>query len=598
MKTATRRYVGLWTLLGGAVVAVVLVLDGGVTQSMILPIAGVALLVALAERIELDFVFESETSVYTLIEVALTAALLLVGPVPAVLAGIFGTTVAQATRRSNVTKTLFAVAQASVGMGLASLTLLYFPVIGPLVNGRPVLGAVAGMILYVVVNLTSMIGLLSRAAGPEARAGIRAQVPLTAATMVGQIATGVVLAVIAEIDVLLTPFVLAPAAAVYLAARGATRTTDLLIRVRTERDRLTRVIDGATDGILLLDGTGSIQLWNPAMTRMTGLEPDQAVGRPVAEVLTDELRSAVDPVRGRWLVDEAHGGATRREIEAELTHLDGSRRAISESHALIYDERGRCIGDVVVIRDVSRQQELERLRSDFVARVSHELRTPLTPIRGFVSVLLRRGDTISVAQRTEALERILERAEHLGTLVEDLLLVTRLDQGEFDDLVNPRPILLDDVIGTAIRRALQRDPGRQISDHIAPGTPAALADPDRVVQILDALLDNACQYSPDGTPIEIELDHVHDDLRIRVIDHGPGIPRDRREMVFERFHRLEDPLTMRTSGVGLGLFIARQLAVAMHGGLEVDDQPTGAGACFVLSLPTAEPATGGSEAVS
>jgi PAS domain S-box-containing protein len=514
---------------------------------------------------------------------------LVVVPLTAVRVGVVGTTGAHLLRRLAGIKLLFGAGQAAAGISAASLVVMAMPAVGPTVNGRPIIGAILGMGLYVAVNLTAMLGLLRRLGGDEATEGLRAQIPLATATMIGQIATGVVLAVLVELDLTLVPFIVAPAAAVYLAARGATRTTDLLTRVRAERDRMTRVVDGASDGILLLDRDATVQVWNPSMERMTGVDANVAVGRSIADVLTDDVRVARTPVRGRWLIDRAHEGGVRRETEATLVHSDGSERATRESHALVFDDRGRCTGDVVVVRDVTRQQELERLRSDFVARVSHELRTPLTPIRGFASVLLRRGGEISPQQRDEALERILERADHLGALVEDLLLVTRLDRGELEDVVHVRPTDLRQVTEEAVASMEVREPARVITLHVAPGTGEALADASRVRQVLDALLDNACRYSPSDAPVEVELDQTDDDVRIRVCDHGPGIPREHHERVFERFTRLEDPLTMRTGGVGLGLFLARQLATAMAGTLTLEEPRPGGGCVIELRLPATEP---------
>ncbi|MEX2420871.1 MAG: HAMP domain-containing sensor histidine kinase, partial [Actinomycetota bacterium] len=191
--------------------------------------------------------------------------------------------------------------------------------------------------------------------------------------------------------------------------------------------------------------------------------------------------------------------------------------------------------------------------------------------------------------RREALERILERADHLATLVEDLLLVTRVDRGELDELVSPRPVDVHAIASAAATRATAKDPERPIAVRTAPGTPQVLADPARLGQVLDALLDNACRYSPDASPVDVLVDHPGEDVRIRVIDHGPGIRRADKEAIFERFHRLEDPLTMRTSGVGLGLFLARRLTEAMHGTLHVEAVDDGIGSTFVCNMPTAEP---------
>lgn len=594
MNTATRRYLLAWALLGATTLTATLAVDP-VPPHTLVPLLVMAAAVWAAGRIELDFDFERTRTTFTIVEVAATAGLLLVGPGPAVVAVVVGTALAHVSRRLAPTKVLFNTAVIAVAASLAGAVMAVTPGVGPEVGGRPVLGVAAGMVGYVTVNLLAILGLLRRLGGTSAVEGMRDQLPLTVLTTVGQIATGIVAAVVTLTEPLLTPLVLAPVGAIHLAATGATRTTSLLTAVRADRDRLTRVVDGASDGILLLDAAGEIRVWNPAMASLTGIPGEQAIGRPVAAVLTDRVRVGATTVRGRWLVDVAHDGPAQRDLDAELHHLDGSHRAIQESHALVFDERGRCTGDVVVVRDVSRQQELERLRSDFVARVSHELRTPLTPIRGFASVLLRRGDRLPSAQRHDALARILERADHLETLVEDLLLVTRVDQGEIDDLVHVRPVAIDEIAVAAVDRALVKDPERPVAARTAPGTPTVLADPERLGQVLDALLDNACRYSPAGTPVEVLVDHAGEDVRIRVSDHGNGIPRDQREAIFERFHRIEDPLTMRTGGVGLGLFLARQLTLAMHGSVEVDPADSGGGSTFVVRLPTSEPAEAGGQ---
>jgi PAS domain S-box-containing protein len=387
----------------------------------------------------------------------------------------------------------------------------------------------------------------------------------------------------------LVPFLLAPGVAIHLAGRGSVRASNLLEATRAEHTRLERVVDGASDGILLLDQDGVVQVWNPAMETMTGLPTQLTVGRSVDRVLTSSVRIGAEPIDGRWLIDEAHEGSAVRDAQARLRHVDGSERVVVESHSLVFDDRGRCTGDIVVVRDVTRQEELERLRSDFVARVSHELRTPLTPIRGFASVLLRRGEQLDPEQRRDALERIVERADHLGEVVEDLLLVTRVDRREVDDLVSPLPGDLVPVVEDAVAGLRASAPDRPVTLNVAPGVPPALADAERTRQILQAVLDNADRYTPDGTPIEVEVDHDGDDVRVRIVDHGPGIPREHRDRVFEQFQRLENPLTMSTGGVGLGLFLSRRLAEAMHGSLELGPHVPGRGCEVVLRLPTAEP---------
>lgn len=555
------------------------------------PLILLVLGVAVAERVELRFTFEHADIAITLVEVAITAGLLLVAPTEAVVATGLGMMLGQVSRVPDRVKVSFNTAQAMVGTAIAAMILHFGPAFGPLINGRSVVVALAGMTIYVAVNAFAILGLLT-IAEPGAREGLVAQLRLSASFSLGNAAIGVVLAALLVFEPALAVLVLVPAAAVYLAARGARRTADLLSRVRVDRDRLTRVVDGTIDGIVLLDRDGTIQVWNAAMEELTGLAADRVVSRPVSRVLTDSLREGETEVVGRWLIDTAHQGAQHRALDARIRHVDGRAHEVRENHSLVFDDRGRCIGDVVVIRDVSRQRELERLRGDFVARVSHELRTPLTPIRGFASVLLRKGEQLDAASRQEALERIVERSDHLAAVVEDLLLVTRLDQHDLDDLVHPVPVSLELLLERTIASFREREPGRTIAFSASPGTGDALADPERTRQIVSALLDNASRYSPDDTPIEVTLEQTDDDICVRVTDSGPGIPREHRQTIFEQFHRLEDPLTMRTGGVGLGLFIGRRLAQAMHGNLDLEDSSPAGGSTFVLRLPSAIPMQG------
>jgi PAS domain S-box-containing protein len=552
-------------------------------------VIALVLVVAAAERVELVLHFERSAVTFTLIEAAIVAALLLLEPSHVVVVTTVGMVIAQAPRLLSARKFLFNVAQLAVASAAAAALVTVVPPVGPTIDGTSAITALAAMMVYTAVNSAAMTGLLDRIAGADAFAAIRRQIPMAFVAALGTASVGIVGTSLWFSNPGLLVLLLAPGAAIHLAARAQVRASMLLDQLRADHERLTRIVDGAHDGILLLDRSGVVQVWNPAMESVTGLPADRVVGQPIERVLTDTVREGEDTVRGRWLVEQAHAGTARRELDAQLRHVDGTVREVRESHSLVFDERGRCTGDVVVVRDVSRQRELERLRGDFVARVSHELRTPLTPIRGFANILLKRGDQLDHTQRHDALERIVERADHLSDLVEDLLLVTRLDRRELDDLVHARPASLTPVLEVAAENARTRDPGRTIAIHVAPGTGDALADPDRVRQIVEALLDNACQYSPPDTPIEVELDQHGDDVRVRVIDHGPGIPRDQREAIFEQFHRLEDPLTMRTGGVGLGLFIGRRLAQAMHGSLVVEDPGTGRGAVLALRLPAAEP---------
>jgi PAS domain S-box-containing protein len=584
VSSRTHRYVLALTVAAVGVFCVLLVVTPWVWPS---PLAVVLLVVgiAVAERTEVAFQWDRTSGGFTLADVAIVAGLLLL-PTPIVVAAVVpAVTLAHARPGRAPVKVIYNGAVATLGAGVAALIVHVLPNVAPLVNGRSVPAVLVGMLGYGAVAALAFAGLLSRLQGRDTARSLRRQLPMLAASTLASASVGIVLAALVDLQPSLVPFVLAPAAAVHLAQRASVSAATSLAQQRTEHERLERVVDGASDGILLLDGEGLVQVWNPAMARLTGRSADEVAGRPVSLALPPTVREGPHPVEGLWTLGDARASIPVLEEESVLTDRDGVRRDVRESHAFTFDDRGRCTGAVVVVRDVSKQRELERLRSDFVSRVSHELRTPLTPIRGFASVLLRRWELLDGEQRTEALTRIVERTDDLHDLVEDLLLVTRLDQRDLEGLVHEGPTDVAALTRTAVDDLRERHPGRTVTVAVAGSLPRAHADPDRTRKIVDALLDNAARYTDPDTPIEVDIDRDGDDVRLRVTDHGAGIPPAQREAVFERFHRLEDPMTMRTGGVGVGLFLGRRLAAAMHGSLELAPTPPGEGAVFVLRLP-------------
>jgi PAS domain S-box-containing protein len=374
---------------------------------------------------------------------------------------------------------------------------------------------------------------------------------------------------------LLTPL----ASALSVALRGA----EHLERVVEETAKLKVVVDHSSDGILVLDGGGRVLLWNPAMSAVTGVPADEAHG-VLSELLhalgTDGER--VDPLEATFALTPE---APRRTLEMAVVRPDGEQRWVRCAHAGLFDD-GRLVRDVVIVHDVTRQREVERLKADFIATVSHELRTPVTPIKGYADLLRRRGDQMTPEKRNECLDIIGDRVNHLARLVEDLLLASRIS--------SPRNVSHDVTLSTGDLVALSRRAAGDFTTDAArvnlmlPEAPVFVScDPVRAVQVVGNLISNALKYSPATTQVDVAVTAYDGNARVTVTDRGRGIPADQLEAVFDKFHRVEDPLTMTTGGTGLGLYIARQLARAM-GGDVVLRSTLGAGSTFVLVLPLAE----------
>jgi signal transduction histidine kinase len=410
--------------------------------------------------------------------------------------------------------------------------------------------------------------------------------------------------------------------ALAVALRGA----DHLTRLVEESDKLQAVVDHSSDGILVLDADSRVLVWSPSMHALSGLPPSLAVGRRLPQLLRCRLVDAGGPGADALtpapedgderpnLLDVARLGLTaeepRRTIELALIRPDGEERWVRMSHNAVFSseavfatdavfttdgtdpatafEPGSLAQDVVLIYDVTRERQVERLKADFIATVSHELRTPITPIKGYVELLRRRGDDMPAERRREMLDTVADRVSHLTRLVEDLLLASGVSAPS-------AAVVMQTVdLATLTRRAVEDFPGESIRlTTRTPSEPVVVsADPTRVIQVLANLISNGLKYSPADSPVEVtcSVDAEARTTCVRVHDSGRGIPADQLDRVFEKFHRVEDPLRMTTSGTGLGLFIARRLAGAMDGTLTVEST-LGQGTTFLFTLPLAPEGT-------
>jgi two-component system, OmpR family, sensor kinase len=264
------------------------------------------------------------------------------------------------------------------------------------------------------------------------------------------------------------------------------------------------------------------------------------------------------------------GGDLSHRVEATDPRTEVGRLGISLNAMLDRLERA--------FRE--RQASEDRLRR-FLADASHELRTPLASIRGYAE-LFRIGAAREPGATEKAMRRIEDEAQRMGVLVEDLLMLARLDQvpdtdhGEVD-----LAVLARDAVDDARATAPDRDIGLEVSD---PGI--VVGDAHQLRQVLANLLRNALVHTPAGTPIEVGLSRERDNVRLEVRDHGPGLPTDEPNLLFERFWRAEGGRERGRAGAGLGLAIVAGIVDAHRGRVEASNAP-GGGACFVVELPVA-----------
>lgn len=232
--------------------------------------------------------------------------------------------------------------------------------------------------------------------------------------------------------------------------------------------------------------------------------------------------------------------------------------------------------------DMEILREADRLKSGFLATVSHDLRSPLTAIRTSVESLLDQGIVPSVREQEHLLQNISSQASRLGRLVDQLLDLSKIEAGvlSLDREWTELPVLIADTI--AKFEALSK--GYHIEQDLTLPLPLHYVDPDCLVQVLWNLLENACKYAPPCTSIKVEARLTGAEVLIGVSDHGPEIPEEEREKIFQRFYRLNRNHRADMPGSGLGLAICRGIVEAHGGRIWVENQP-GGGSVFYFTLP-------------
>jgi len=333
-----------------------------------------------------------------------------------------------------------------------------------------------------------------------------------------------------------------------------------------DRARMEAILSGMVEGVLVLDRSGRVQLINRAAQTMLRVDA-AAVGRSY-------LGAIRHPDISAQLADALAGG------QAEPRELPLGRDAARTFMARAAPVGGPSGGAVLVLHDITELRRADQIRRDFVANVSHELRTPLTAIRGYIEALIDEPPDLAGTRRF--LEVIARHSARMERLVTDLLRLARLDAGQETLEIAPCDVgqtfsAVQADLSPAIETRRQ-----QVAVCVHDRARTALADPVKLHDIVRNLVENAVNYSPEGSDIRLESIRRDGAVEIVVSDSGPGIPPADLARVFERFYRV-DKARARPGGTGLGLAIVRHL-VELHGGsVRAENRPEG-GARFTVTL--------------
>ena len=350
--------------------------------------------------------------------------------------------------------------------------------------------------------------------------------------------------------------------------------------LRKSEEQFRQFVEAASDIIYRADMEGRFTYANPVAARILGYSQDEILGRRHVELVRPDWQERV----GEFYVRQAQERVPNTYYEFPAVTRDGREVWIGQNVQLV-TEGDRLAGWQAVARDITGRREIDRMKDEFISMVSHELRTPLASMRGSLG-LVAGGLTGTLDARGKRLVEIaLQNTDRLARLVDDILDTERIAAGKLP--ISPRPVDAAELMERAAEPLREMAERAGVSLEVDP-LPAALhADPDRVIQTLTNLLANAIKFSPEGSAVRLDARGRGPRVLFRVADQGPGIPHDRREVIFEPFRQLDSSDSRRKGGTGLGLAICRSI-VREHGGeIWVEDAP-GGGSVFCFTLPAAD----------
>lgn len=355
--------------------------------------------------------------------------------------------------------------------------------------------------------------------------------------------------------------------------------------VLDEKERVENIIHHMAEGVVVVDSEGKILLINPAAERLLNMSKEEALGKPLREGIKDEHLLTFT----KNLVPDKEGSLTK-EIEL-LSPDESTKRVLRTSSAVVESQDGKTVGMVTVLNDITRQKEIEKLKSDFVSNVSHELRTPLVVIQHSLSILTDEiTDKLTEDQR-KFFGNAQNNLERLRNLINDLLDMASIEAGRLKLKLSLCDIneVAGSVVGFLDRWAKTKN--ITLEARLLFSKTEILIDKDRITQVITNLVGNALKFTPEGGSISVVLNEKEPDegfkqpaIEVSVIDNGPGIEAKDLERIFNKFEQASLTQPASGGGTGLGLAIAKEI-VQLHQGKIWVESEVGKGSKFSFLLP-------------
>ncbi|MBN1264391.1 MAG: GAF domain-containing protein [Anaerolineales bacterium] len=355
----------------------------------------------------------------------------------------------------------------------------------------------------------------------------------------------------------------------------------LFTQATQQKKFLDAVLDSTADGLFLLNPELQFSRFNLACSRLTGHMEEDVLYQNHAAIIQWKRRepgsSLEEAISTGW---PAKNSPSSIYVEGDLIRKDKSLISIGITYAPIFSADESLLSIVANIRDITKFREAEELKSSFISVISHELRTPVALIKGYVGTLRREDAHWDRKTVQDSLAVIEEESDRLAELIDDLLDASRLQSGA--PVLNLSEVNLGRLTTRLIERFKTQSGKHTFQSTVTENFAVIIADEERITQVITNLLSNAVKYSPDGGEITLSGRSTSDEYILCVSDHGPGVDPDDIPYIFDRFYRARTAVK-KTSGAGLGLYLAKAVIEAHGGHIWVDESyQDGARICFSL----------------
>lgn len=353
-------------------------------------------------------------------------------------------------------------------------------------------------------------------------------------------------------------------------------------KLKEEKDKVDTIIQSIGDGVFVLDRNYRIILYNKVCEALTGYPESEAVGKNYKDILDFHFDDTED-VNDQFIRDCLEKGeVTSMSNHTVLIKRDGQKIPVADSASPIRNKLGLVIGCVVVFRDVTKEREVDRAKTEFVSLASHQLRTPLTAIKWYVEIL---EDAVGLSDEFKGyLKEIHDGNERMVDLVNALLNTSRIDMGTFE--IKPEPTLISDIADSVLKELepLISEKSIQIEKTFGSELREYNLDQKLTRIIFQNLISNAVKYTPEKGRVNLSVKDENNIIKINVEDTGYGIPKDQQDKIFTKLFRADNIREKITDGTGLGLYIVKSI-VDQSGGKIWFESEENKGTKFFVELP-------------